>query len=229
MPTLPLPLLHQLLRILHIPIFPPTLSSVSPSLLLLILESLLGHRLDLPRNLRLCETTNAEISVIKCILGVLADDLLGMDLTLVDPLKVVAGEARELEVVIMAYAVVAKRKGLVLTVPTEGEGEEEEVFDWSLDLEEEESSTRLQDPIEPDISFSSPSLTTGSDIDGDGDVFTSTRTFPAAVSTTRQNRVVSGRERCDGHSDEVNGVDENKEKKAKRRTVLDEILEEFGG
>lgn len=153
-----------------------------------------------------------------------------MDLTQVDPLKVVAGEARELEVVIMAYAVVAKRKGLVLTVPTEGEVEEEEVFDWSLDLEEGESSPRLQDPIEPDISFSSPSLTTGSDIDGDGDVFTSTRTFAAAIPTTRQNRVVSGRERCDGQpSNEVNGVDENKEKKAKRRTVLDEILEEFGG
>jgi hypothetical protein len=202
MPTPVLPLLHQLLRLLHIPIFPPNLSSVSPSLLLILLESLLGHRLDLTPGLRTCETTEAEISVIKCILGVLADDLLAMDLTLVDPRKIVAGAERELEVVVMAYAVVAKRKGLDLRVPQE---EEEVEFDWSLEEEETASSSRLQDPIEPDVSFSSPIME-------QDDVFMASHTLPTARKAgTDRGEEASGRE-----------------KEARQRTVLDEILEEFG-
>jgi hypothetical protein len=202
MPTPVLPLLHQLLRLLHIPIFPPNLSSVSPSLLLILLESLLGHRLDLSPGLRTCETTEAEISVIKCILGVLADDLLAMDLTLVDPRKIVAGAERELEVVVMAYAVVAKRKGLDLRVPQE---EEEVEFDWSLEEEETASSSRLQDPIEPDVSFSSPIME-------QDDVFMASHPYPVA------------REARTGRAEDVSGG----KKEARQRTVLDEILEEFG-
>lgn len=209
MPTPALPLLHQLLRLLHIPIFPLTLSSVSPSLLLILLESLLGHRLDLPSGLRTCETQDAEVSVIKCILGVLADDLLAMDLTLVDPRRVVAGAERELEVIIMAYAVVAKRKGLDIRVPKEEEAE----FDWSLNQEEEgetASSSRLQDPIEPDVSFASPVM------DQD-DVFTSTHAYTAP-----------GRQLNRDNESSVPSRNEVSSKGARQRTVLDEILEEFG-
>jgi len=189
MPTQALPLLHQLLQNLHIPIYPPTLSSISPSLLLLTLESLLAYRLPLVKNIRLCSTKEDEVSVMKCILGVLADDVLGMDLTLVDPRRVVEGEERELEVVIMAFVVVAKRKGIDLK-PRE--------VDWMEDSEEE----GLQEPMIPDISFSS----TGS---GSGDVFSSPT--PASRIPTRSAR-----------------LDERKGGNGNGKTVLDEILEEFG-
>ena len=204
MPTPALPLLHQLLQVLHIPIHPPTLSSVSPSLLLVILESLLQYRLYLPHSIRLCATTEDEISVIKCILGVLADDVLAMDLTLVDPRRVVAGQERELEVMIMAFAVVAKRKGLDLRPK-----EEEEKGDWSFDQEEDEEG--LQEPMIPDISFLSPTLG-GSE----SDVFASPTLGRDAVPVPVDHE---RRVRQDGAM---------KGKEEKVRTVLDEILEEFG-
>jgi len=195
MPTPALPLLHQLLVTLHIPIHPPTLSSVSPSLLLLILESLLAYRLPLPKNIRTCATIEDEVEVIKCILGVLADDLLGMDLTLVNPRKVVEGKEREMEVVIMALIVVAKRKGIDVKPRDENDGG---MGDWSLEQEEEEG---LQEPMIPDISFSSSS---------GGDVFA-----PSPTPASRISRPTTEEIRRDGSGSS--------------KTVLDEILEEFGG
>jgi hypothetical protein len=195
MPTPALPLLHQLLATLHIPIHPPTLSSVSPSLLLLILESLLAYRLPLPKNIRACATIEDEVAVMKCILGVLADDLLGMDLTLVNPRKVVEGKEREMEVVIMALVVVAKRKGIDVKPKDENDGG---MGDWSLEQHEEEG---LQEPMIPDISFSSSS---------GGDVFAQSPTPASRVS-----RPTTGDIRRDGSGSS--------------KTVLDEILEEFGG
>lgn len=129
------------------------------------------------------------MAVTKCILGVLADDLLGMDLTLVDPRKVVKGEEREMEVVIMAFVVVAKRKGIIL--------HPKETVDWL----EEEDEGGLQEPMLPDVSFSSSS----------GDVCSSPTPVsrgPARPKTENSRADSSGR----------NG-----------KTVLDEILEEFGG
>lgn len=151
-PTPPLPLLHALLRSLHIPILPPTLSSTSPSLVLLVLETLLSERLPLPAAIRLCSTPTDEIVVIKCVLGVLAHDVLGMDLTIIDPVRVVKGGKRELEVMIMALAVVAKRRGVRLRVPSP-----EETRDVGV-LEREDGSDsegELPPPIQPDVSFSS--------------------------------------------------------------------------
>jgi hypothetical protein len=195
MPTPALPLLHQLLATLHIPIHPPTLSSISPSLLLLILESLLAYRLPLPKNIRACATTEDEVAVMKCILGVLADDLLGMDLTLVNPRKVVEGKEREMEVVIMALVVVAKRKGIDVKPKDENDGG---MGDWSLEQEEEEG---LQEPMIPDISFSSSSV---------GDVFAQSPTPASRVPKPTIEEI-----RRDGSGSS--------------KTVLDEILEEFGG
>jgi hypothetical protein len=90
---------------------------------------------------------------VKCILGILADDYnLGMGMMLVDPTRVVEGAERELEVLIMAFAVVAKRKGLDLRIPSER-------VDEPWDGDEVDGGWRdggLQDPIEPDISFTSP-------------------------------------------------------------------------
>ena len=130
---------------------------------------------------------------MKCILGVLADDLLGMDLTLVNPRKVVEGKEREMEVVIMALVVVAKRKGIDVKPKDDGG-----MGDWSLDREEEEG---LQEPMIPDISFSSSS---------GGDVFAQSPTPSSRVS-----RPTTGDIRRDGSGSS--------------KTVLDEILEEFGG
>jgi hypothetical protein len=211
MPTPALPLLHQLLAILHIPIHPPTISSISPSLLLLILESLLSQRLILPHGARLCKTEEDEISVIKCILGVLADDLLSMDLTLVDPRKVVEGSERELEVVIMAFAVVAKRKGMDLRPEREDYLSYEELVD--------EGEEKLQEPIEPDISFSSPTLGEGSTSESE-DVFRSYRGL--SRSDTLTERLGNEEERLGDRRDGSRSSREG------TKTVLDEILEEFG-
>ena len=149
-PTPTLPLLHALLRLLSIPILPPTLSSTSPSLLLILLETILATRLPLPPSIRSCSTLSDEISVIKFILGVLAHDILILDLAGIDPVKVVAGATRELEVVVMALAVVAKRSGLVVRVPSPVKSESEEDWDASLTGDED-----LCPPIRPDLSFSS--------------------------------------------------------------------------
>lgn len=216
MPTPPLPLLHQILRVLHIPVFPPTLASISPSLLLIVLETLLGHPIALSKQLRLCETPEAEVCVVKCILGVLADDVLGMDLTLVDPQAVVDGGERELEVVIMAFAVIAKRRGLNLRLP------KEEEVDLDLDWEGDECDERgLQDPIEPDVSFSSPVRAIRHE--ANDDVFTSAETkFPYRKASHGSSH------RSSVHTTDTEGEEDQSMSKQKARTVLDEILEEFG-
>jgi hypothetical protein len=132
---------------------------------------------------------------MKCILGVLADDLLGMDLTSVNPRKVVEGKEREMEVVIMALVVVAKRKGIDVKPKDKNDGG---MGDWSLDQEEEEG---LQEPMIPDISFSSSS---------GGDVFAQSPTPASRISRPAAEEI-----RRDGSGSS--------------KTVLDEILEEFGG
>jgi hypothetical protein len=132
---------------------------------------------------------------MKCILGVLADDLLGMDLTLVNPRKVVEGKEREMEVVIMALVVVAKRKGIDVKPKDENDGG---MGDWSLEHEEEEG---LQEPMIPDISFSSSS---------GGDVFAQSPTPASRASRPTMEGV-------------------RRDESGSSKTVLDEILEEFGG
>ncbi|RXK37415.1 hypothetical protein M231_05315 [Tremella mesenterica] len=155
MPTQPLPLLHALLRALDIPVYPRTLSSTSPSLLLLILETLLDTRLALPDESRECKTRQDEITIVKCILGVLADDVLGIDLTIINPIRVVQGSESELAVVVMAFAVLAKRSGLILHIKDRSREEEEtEELDWSAELGTMPTTSSLPEPISPDTSFS---------------------------------------------------------------------------
>jgi hypothetical protein len=159
MPTNSLLLLHQLLCALYIPIIPSTVSSTSPSLLLIVLETLLKYRLPLPSSIRLCATPDDELAVIKCILGVLADDILGMDLTVIDPLRVVQGSEAEIAVMIMAMAVIAKRSGVRLSLPL-AESIEGDLRDDSGDRPETSwelgptSPSNLPMPMLPDHSFS---------------------------------------------------------------------------
>ncbi|WVQ84111.1 hypothetical protein IAT38_006256 [Cryptococcus sp. DSM 104549] len=161
-----LPLLHQLLRALHIPVLPPSLAATPPSLLLLILETILASRLPLPHPIRLCNTPDDELAVIKCVLGVLADDILGMDLSVVNPKKVVQGHYHEMALVVMALVLVARKKGISVRVPTP-EGEEaaesdEELYGqghnsgcW-LGEEDSPSPEGLPPPILPDITSPGP-------------------------------------------------------------------------
>ncbi|OWZ43396.1 hypothetical protein J010_03080 [Cryptococcus neoformans] len=163
MPTPPLPLFHQLLTALHIPIHPPSLTAIPPSLLLLTLETILKTRLPLPHSSRLCQTSDDELVVIKCVLGVLADDILGMDLSVVDPLNVVRGGEHEMAVMIMALVVAARRRGVHVKLPPRRGNSRmgmEKVSSWLDDDEEDwEDSASLRSalppPILPDVSLSS--------------------------------------------------------------------------
>ncbi|KAK8846817.1 hypothetical protein IAR55_005905 [Kwoniella newhampshirensis] len=161
MPTPPLPLLHQLLSALRIPVLPPSLSATPPSLLLIILEAILGARLPLPHPIRLCQTRQDELAVTKCILGVLADDILGMDLSIIDPARVVKGKEQEMAVIVMALVVVAKRKGIHISFPTAETDEEEDdaeeaqitgQINWLRGVDDDLSSD-LPPPITPDVSY----------------------------------------------------------------------------
>ncbi|KAK4689836.1 hypothetical protein P7C73_g274, partial [Tremellales sp. Uapishka_1] len=164
MPTPTLPLLHQLLRALRIPILPPSLATTSPSLLLVVLETLLGSKLPLPHPIGLCNTASDELAAIKCILGVLADDVLGMDLTVVDPAKVVEGSEPEMAVVVMALVVVAKRMGVVVRLPSPEIEHDEVGMDLSRVLEDTPSPTSLAPPILPDVSYSSSASSSSKDV-----------------------------------------------------------------
>jgi hypothetical protein len=147
MPTPPLPLLHALLRALRIPIFPSSLSTISPSLLLLALESIVGRiRLDS----RLCATRDDEIAVAKCILGTLAGET-EMDLSAVNPVSLVDGRADEMAVVIMGLVVTAKRRGVDVRLEPAVRPAAQDDSMSSEDIEA--SNAPLPTPLEPDISY----------------------------------------------------------------------------
>ena len=175
MPTPPLPLLHALLDALDIPIHPSTLSSTSPSLLLLTLETILQTKLSISVTLRDCSSSEArphssrrwtateegrtdskELELVKCTLGVLSEQL-GKDLTVVNPLRVVSGFEEELGVMIMGLTVLARRKGVHIAIPSNSQ-----VWNWDEDEDEniehawngEGRSPGLIWPLEPDVSLS---------------------------------------------------------------------------
>lgn len=111
---------------------------------------------------------------MKYLLGILADDLLGIDLSLIDPIRVLRGKEREMEVVIMGVIVVAKRNGIVLDLghtreegqdssyiharrKKQGNGKQRMGRRFTLD-DEDDTEDSLPRPIQPDrsLSFSSP-------------------------------------------------------------------------
>lgn len=112
--------------------------------------------------------------LVKCLLGVMADDELGMDLSAVDPGRVVRGEEDVMGVVIMGLAVIAKRRGIDLTRGTTevdqsadsgfsgraGAWQSEDAGDVRDEMDvmdQEEDVGRISvDPLEPDFTLSSP-------------------------------------------------------------------------
>ncbi|WVR09717.1 hypothetical protein IAU60_006793 [Kwoniella sp. DSM 27419] len=168
MPTPVLPLFHSLLDSLRIPIRPPTLRSIPPSLLLLTLESILGRRFALPSGLRACSNPAEELGMVKCLLGILSDDILGVDLSSIDPRVIVTGPStgsrtdRQLEALVMALVVVAKRQGIPCVAPRSIIKRTGVLLGESSMGEPLVSSTvgdfdPLPKPLEPDVTLSSPS------------------------------------------------------------------------
>ncbi|OCF37489.1 hypothetical protein I316_00613 [Kwoniella heveanensis BCC8398] len=138
-----LSLFRTLLSELSIPLSPPTLSSIPPLLILLVIERITSCKIPLPDSFSLVRPQSQsqsrsgfefsnddatsgvsrssastkiddDLALIKILIGYLGDDLLGMDLSVVDPLKVVSGGEREMEVLVMALVVLAKRYGIVV-------------------------------------------------------------------------------------------------------------------
>lgn len=247
MPTSPLPLLHSLLRALDIPVLPSTLSATSPSLLLVILETLIESRLPLPQSIRRCDTFTDELAVVKCVLGVLANDLLGMDLAVIQPKHVVEGREEELAVLIMALAVVARRKKFTLRLPSPAQ-EDHSGLDWSDSLDQS-STTTLPRPISPDISLTqlhplSPRRRVQEDVFGTF-VESPTQVPIAALNDGVWKAIPVEKYNMDDHSDQRYGLRTRAYKAAydhcgdpwakfdkgrgdRKRTVLEEMMEEFG-
>lgn len=92
---------------------------------------------------------------IKCILGVLANDMLGIDLSIIQPIHVLEGRGEVMEVLVMALVVVAHRRGTPLAALDRIDTSK----DLLLDVDQNDS---LPDPIEP--SFSSTYSSVASDI-----------------------------------------------------------------
>lgn len=88
----------------------------------------------------------------------MADDELGMDLSAVDPVRVVMGTKEEMGVIIMGLAVIAKRHGIEVH-PKSDYGDlsmDSRRSEDILDEDEDLGSDSLDDPLQPDVTLSSP-------------------------------------------------------------------------
>ena len=106
-----------------------------------------------------------------------------MDLTIIDPVRVVQGGEQELAVVIMALTVVAKRSGVRLSIPNMEE-QDKGVMDWEDGGAGEED---LPTPIQPDMSYPSSGPLSPSP-KSTQDVFSSTHERPVSTSDLLFNR-----------------------------------------
>jgi len=86
---------NDLLSDLCIPISIQTPQHLAPTLLIAILESILQQRIPLSLAARECRTHAGRIEAMKVFLGILGDDLLQHDLTMIDPQKLANGELKE--------------------------------------------------------------------------------------------------------------------------------------
>ena len=98
---------------MDIPISLTSPLDLTPTLLLAILESTLESRLPLPPNVREAHTPQTKVEAVKIFLGVLANDILGVDLSQVDPRKLARGEWEECVYVGGLLVHVAKKEGLM--------------------------------------------------------------------------------------------------------------------
>jgi hypothetical protein len=105
--------LNDLLTSLEIPINLTSPLDLTPTLLLAILESTLESRLPLQPYVREALTPQTKVEAVKIFLGVLANDVLGVDLSQVDPRKLARGEWDECVYVGGLLVHVAKKEGLM--------------------------------------------------------------------------------------------------------------------
>jgi len=105
--------LNDLLTSLGIPISLASPLDLTPTLLLAILESTLESRLPLPPGVREAHTPQTKVEAVKIFLGVLGNDVLGVDLSQVDPRKLARGEWDECAYVGGLLVHVAKKEGLM--------------------------------------------------------------------------------------------------------------------
>ena len=105
--------LNELLASLDIPISLTSPLDLTPTLLLAILESTLESRLPLPPGVREARTPQTKVEAVKIFLGVLANDVLGVDLSQVDPRKLARGEWDECVYVGGLLVHVAMKEGLM--------------------------------------------------------------------------------------------------------------------
>src|SRR5258708_153483 len=105
--------LNELLASLDIPISLNTPLDLTPTLLLAILESTLESRLPLPPSVREARTPHAKVEAVKIFLGVLANDVLGVDLSQIDPRKLARGEWDECVYVGGLLVHIARKEGLM--------------------------------------------------------------------------------------------------------------------
>ena len=105
--------MNELLASLDIPISLTSPLDLTPTLLLAVLESTLESRLPLPPGVREARTPQTKVEAVKIFLGVLANDVLGVDLSQVDPRKLARGEWDECVYVGGLLVHVAKKEGLM--------------------------------------------------------------------------------------------------------------------
>ena len=105
--------LNELLASLDIPISLTSPLDLTPTLLLAILESTMESRLPLLPSVREARTPQTKVEAVKIFLGVLANDVLGVDLSQVDPRKLARGEWDECAYVGGLLVHVAKKEGLM--------------------------------------------------------------------------------------------------------------------
>lgn len=118
--------LNRLLMVLDIPIAVSSPTDLTPSLLLAVLESILEARLPIPSALRSANTPQSRVEAVKIFLGVLANDVLNVDLSQVDPRRLANGEWDEVIYIARILVHVARRSRLM--------GDDEAIVDVDPDL-----------------------------------------------------------------------------------------------
>jgi hypothetical protein len=158
---MPIPILdtfQQILDDLSIPIRPRTLAHIPIPLLVLTCERILRQRIDPdPAG----SSFGDEISVVKCLLGVLVHEL-SIDLSSVNPARVVEGREGEMGVIVMAVICLAKRRGMKvrlgvgLGVEIGDRGGGEEVARMGLDSDESvDSILALDQEVDEELDYRS--------------------------------------------------------------------------
>lgn len=157
---MPIPILdtfQQILDDLSIPIRPRNLAHIPISLLVLTCERILRQRID-PDPAR--SSFGDEISVVKCLLGVLVHEL-SIDLSSVNPARAVEGREGEMGVIVMAVICLAKRRGMKVYLGggagvESGEGGEGEDARMGLDSDESvDSILALDQETEEELDYRS--------------------------------------------------------------------------